>query len=88
MSVFASGPSYGQKSSDMKIPVVVTAGVGKEEDVELFVMLSVSLPPPIDGPIVVTFSDGFVARRSFPPAMAETIREVAVAVNDFSETST
>ena len=87
MSVFASGPSYGQKSSDMKIPVVVTAGVGKEEDVELFVMLSVSLPP-IDGPIVVTFSDGFVARRSFPPAMAETIREVAVAVNDFSETST
>ena len=87
MSVLASGPSYGQKSSDMKIPVVVTAGVGKEEDVELFVMLSVSLPP-IDGPIVVTFSDGFVARRSFPPAMAETIREVAVAVNDFSETST
>ena len=87
MSVFASGPSCGQKSSDMKIPVVVTAGVGKEEDVELFVMLSVSLPP-IDGPIVVTFSDGFVARRSFPPAMAETIREVAVAVNDFSETST
>ena len=71
----------------MKIPVVVTAGVGKEEDVELFVMLSVSLPP-IDGPIVVTFSDGFVTRRSFPPAMAETIREVAVAVNDFSETST
>ena len=87
MSVFASGPSCGQKSSDMKIPVVVTAGVGKEEGVELFVMLSVSLPP-IDGPIVVTFSDGFVARRSFPPAMAETIREVAVAVNDFSETST
>ena len=87
MPVLASGPSYGQKSSDMKIPVVVTAGVGKEEDVELFVMLSVSLPP-IDGPIVVTFSDGFVARRSFPPAMAETIREVAVAVNDFSETST
>ena len=87
MSVLASGPSYGQKSSDMKIPLVETAGVGKEEDVELFVMLSVSLPP-IDGPIVVTFSDGFVARRSFPPAMAETIREVAVAVNDFSETST
>ena len=69
--------------------MVVTAGVGREEDVELFVMLSVSLLPPIDGPIVVVaFSDGFVARRSFPPAMAETIREVAVAVNDFSETST
>ena len=64
--------------------MVVTA-VGKEEDVE-FVMLSVSLPP-IDGPIVVTFSDGFVSRRSFP-AMAETIIEVAVAVNDFSEKST